>query len=103
MNLQIKRASMALLLSVFCMVSFAQKAVKGTVKDKTGEPLIGVSVTYGNGQGTVTDFEGNFSVNVPESATLKVSYVGYQTQSIKVGAKSQFDIVLEEDNIYSQK
>ena len=45
MNLQIKRASMALLLSVICFAAYAQNAITGTVKDKTGEPLIGVSVT----------------------------------------------------------
>ena len=43
MNHQIKRASMALLLSVFCFVAYAQKVVTGTVKDATGEPMIGVN------------------------------------------------------------
>ena len=89
---------MALVLSAFCLVSFAQKAIKGSIKDSSGEPLIGVSITYGNGQGTVTDFEGKFNVSVPESASLKISYVGYKSQTLKVGSKSQYDIVLEEDN-----
>lgn len=60
------------------LTGFAQKSVSGTVKDKTGEPLIGVSVTYGSGQGTVTDMDGKFQVNVPAGTTLKLSYVGYK-------------------------
>ena len=70
MNLQIKRAAMALLLSVMCFAAYAQKSVKGTVKDASGEPLIGVSIVYGNGQVTVTDFDGNFTVSVPDNTTL---------------------------------
>ena len=89
---------MALLMSVFCFTAFAQKSVKGTVKDTAGEPLIGVSIVYGNGQGTVTDFDGNFSVSVPDNTTLKISYVGYKPQSINVAGKSQLNITLEEDN-----
>ena len=98
MNLQIKRAAMALLLSVMCFAAYAQKSVKGQVKDASGEPLIGVSIVYGNGQGTVTDFDGNFTVSVPDNTTLKISYVGYKPQTVNVAGKSQFDIILEEDN-----
>lgn len=78
------------------LTGFAQKSVSGTVKDKTGEPLIGVSVTYGSGQGTVTDMDGKFQVNVPAGTTLKLSYVGYKPQSVKAG--SNLNITLEEDN-----
>ena len=85
-----------MLLCAFWLTGFAQNAVKGTVKDKTGEPLIGVSVTYGSGQGTVTDIDGNFSVNVPSGSTIKFSYVGYKPQSLK--ASSNMNITLEEDN-----
>ena len=88
MNLQLRRAAMALLLSVMCFTAFAQKTVKGTVKDVSGEPLIGVSIVYGNGQGTVTDFDGNFTVSVPDNTTLKISYVGYKPQSVNVAGKS---------------
>ena len=89
---------MALLMSVMCFTAFAQKSVKGTVKDTSGEPLIGVSIVYGNGQGTVTDFDGNFTVSVPDNTTLKISYVGYKPQSVNVAGKSQLNITLEEDN-----
>ena len=94
--MQRRRLLLALLLCALWLTGFAQNAVKGTVKDKAGEPLIGVSVTYGNGQGTVTDIEGNFRVNVPAGTTLKLSYVGYKPQSVKAG--SNLNITMEEDN-----
>ena len=94
--MQKRRFLLALLLCALWLTGFAQNAVKGTVKDKTGEPLIGVSVTFGNGQGTVTDIDGNFSVNAPAGSTLKFSYVGYKPQSLKAGAN--MNITLEEDN-----
>ena len=94
--MQKRRLLLAMLLCAFWLTGFAQNAVKGTVKDKTGEPLIGVSVTYGSGQGTVTDIDGNFSVNVPSGSTIKFSYVGYKPQSLK--ASSNMSITLEEDN-----
>ena len=85
-----------MLLCAFWLVGFAQNAIKGTVKDKSGEPLIGVSVTYGNGQGTVTDIDGNFSVNAPAGTPIKVSYVGYKAQTLK--GSSNMNITMEEDN-----
>jgi len=94
--MQKRRLLLAMLLCAFWLTGFAQNAVKGTVKDKTGEPLIGVSVTYGSGQGTVTDIDGNFSVNVPAGSTIKFSYVGYKPQSLK--ASGNMNITLEEDN-----
>ena len=80
MNHQFKRASMALLLSVFCFVAYAQKAITGTVKDASGEPMIGVSVMVdGTSVGAVTDFDGNFTIqNVPAKAVLKISYIGFR-------------------------
>jgi TonB-linked SusC/RagA family outer membrane protein len=94
--MQKRRFLLALLLCMLWLTGFAQKSVSGTVKDKTGEPLIGVSVTYGSGQGTVTDIDGKFQVNVPAGTTLKLSYVGYKPQSVKAG--SNLNITLEEDN-----
>ena len=85
-----------MLLCAFWLVGFAQSAIKGTVKDKNGEPLIGVSVTFGNGQGTVTDIDGNFSVNAPAGSTIKFSYVGYKPQTLK--GSGNMNITLEEDN-----
>ena len=63
---------MAMLLSVFCFVAYAQKTVTGTVVDATGEPMIGVSILVdGTTIGGVTDFDGNFSIkDVPENGVL---------------------------------
>jgi len=94
--MQKRRLLLAMLLCAFWLTGFAQSAIKGTVKDKTGEPLIGVSVTFGNGQGTVTDIDGNFSVNAPAGSTIKFSYVGYKPQTVK--GSGNMNITLEEDN-----
>ena len=100
MYLQVKRAAMALFLSLICFAAFAQKTVTGTVKDATGEPMIGVSVVVdGTSIGSVTDLDGNFTIQkVPENATLKISYVGYKEQKLQVAGKSSFQIVMDEDN-----
>ncbi len=62
--------------------------VKGTIVDETGEPMIGVSVIV-KGQstvGTITDFDGNFVLDVPAGkGILEVSYIGYKTQEVAVG------------------
>ena len=99
MNHQIKRASMALLLSVFCFVAYAQKTITGTVKDASGEPMIGVSVVVdGTTIGGVTDFDGNFTIqNVSEKAVLKISYIGFKEQKISVAGKNSFNVTMEED------
>ena len=94
--MQKRRLLLVIMLCAFWLMGFAQNAIKGTVKDKSGEPLIGVSVTYGNGQGTVTDIDGNFSVNAPAGTSIKLSYVGYQPQTVK--GSGNMNITLEEDN-----
>lgn len=99
MNHQIKRASMALLLSVFCFVAYAQKTITGTVKDASGEPMIGVSVIVdGTTIGGVTDFDGNFTIQrVPEKAVLKISYIGFKEQKISVAGKNSINVTMQED------
>ena len=68
----------------FCLMlavaAFADIHVKGTVIDAdTSEPMIGVSILVkGTSTGTVTDFDGNFDINVPDKATLQLSYMGYK-------------------------
>lgn len=75
------------------------RTVTGTILDETGEPLIGVSVQVkGTTTGTITDFDGKFSLSVPANATLTVSYIGYQTQDIKVGNQRNLTISLKPDN-----
>ena len=90
---------MALLLSVFCFVAYAQKTVTGTVKDASGEPMIGVSVMVdGTAIGAVTDFDGNFTIkDIPEKSVLKISYIGFKEQKIAVAGKSSINITMQED------
>ena len=99
MNLQIRRAAMALLLSVMCFAAYAQKTVTGTVKDATGEPMIGVSILVdGTTIGGITDFDGNFTIkDVPEKAVLKITYIGFKDQKISVAGKNSFNVTMEED------
>ena len=88
-----------MLLCAFWLTGFAQKTVTGTVKDATGEPMIGVSVVVdGTSIGGVTDFNGDFTVqNVPDKAVLKFSYVGYKDQKIPTAGKTSFNVTLQED------
>ena len=92
-----RRAVSTVLLSMLCVVAFAQTAT-GVVKDKAGEPMIGVNVLVkGTTNGTITDFDGNFTIpDVPSNATLVVSYIGYLSKEVKAG--QNLVIVLEEDN-----
>lgn len=79
----------------------AQKiTVSGTVTDKTGEPLIGASVlAKGTQQGTATDFDGNYRIDVDANATLVFSYVGYDTQNVAVNGRTTIDVVLSENSV----
>ncbi len=73
------------------------KRVTGTVSDAMG-PIIGASVIEkGTSNGTVTDFDGNFTLSVKPGATIVVSYIGFEKQEIKVGNQSTFNIQLRED------
>ena len=73
--------------------------VHGVVKDQTGETVIGATVIEkGTNNGTVTDFDGNFSLSVPANATLSISFIGFATQEIPVAGKTDFSIVLQDDN-----
>ena len=88
-------------LFLLCMIPIGMNAqtVKGTVIDETGSPIIGATVkVQGSSEGTITDFDGNFSVNAASNATLSISYVGYVTQQVNVGGKSNITITLVEDN-----
>ena len=74
--------------------------VEGQVTDSGNEPLIGVTVLV-NGQktgGTVTDFDGRYSIKVASNASLKFSYIGYQDQTVAVGGKSVINVKMKEDD-----
>lgn len=78
--------------------SQAIKEIKGKIVDETGEPLIGVNVSVEGGTtGTISDFDGNFSVKAPENSVLKISYIGYMTQQIPVSGKNFYQIVMKQD------
>ncbi len=79
------------------MVQTQSGKVQGKVVDQTGEPLIGVSIQVkGTQQGTVTDMDGNFYLDAAPGATLVVSYIGYQTQTLK--ASSTMNITMQDDS-----
>ena len=75
-----------------------QQKVTGKVVDASNEPLIGVSVLEkGTTNGTITDFDGNYTLTVGSRAVLKYSYVGYQTVEVPVNDKKTIDVVMKED------
>ena len=79
-------------------VQQATKKITGTVVDAQG-PVIGASVIEkGTSNGVVTDFDGNFTLNVKPGATIVISYIGYKTQEIAIGNRSTFSVNLKEDD-----
>ncbi|OCW93408.1 SusC/RagA family protein [Macellibacteroides sp. HH-ZS] len=83
-------------------VSVLQQKVKlitGVVKDQSGEPIIGANVTeHGTTNGTITDIDGNFSLEVKPGATMLISYIGYESQEIKIGNQTVYNIKLSENS-----
>lgn len=79
------------------MAAFTQNRVTGNVSDVNSQAVIGASVVEkGTTNGTVTDIDGNFILNVSQGAILQVSYIGYVTQEVPVTGRS-LNIILEED------
>ncbi|WP_455667973.1 SusC/RagA family TonB-linked outer membrane protein [Phocaeicola sp.] len=75
-----------------------KQSVSGVVKDQSGEPVIGASILEkGTANGTITDFDGKFTLNVTPGATVVVSYIGYKNQEIKATPGKSLNITLEED------
>ncbi len=96
-NIQIPVRMLALLFGLFLsMGAFAQINVKGHVKDSSGEPIIGATIRIvGEQGGTVSDFDGNFTIQAKQGATLEISYVGYQVE--KVTAAPNIEVTLKDD------
>ena len=96
---QFKKKIFLLTLFIMCANTlFAQTSVSGTVVDQDGQPIPGVTILdVSNEQnGTVSDFDGNFTISVPSDGTLSISYIGYQTQSVEVSGQTNLNISLEE-------
>ena len=76
-----------------------QRTIRGKVIGETGDPIPGVTVVVkGTTVGTVTDMEGNFTLNVPANATiLSVSFVGMTTQELPIGTQNEFNVTLKEE------
>lgn len=78
----VQRALSLLFVMFLSVAAMAQITVNGHVKDSAGEDVIGATVRIvGEQGGTVTDFEGKFTLKCKQGASLQVSYVGYQTQT----------------------
>ncbi|WP_318311771.1 SusC/RagA family TonB-linked outer membrane protein [Flagellimonas crocea] len=86
-----------LLTVLFCSGMNAQTTVSGTVSDGGG-PIPGVNVILkGTTNGTATDFDGNYTINVPSNGTLVFSYIGFKTQEVPVNGRSQINVTMEDD------
>ena len=83
------------------LILLGQESIEITgsvLEDDTGMPLPGVNIVEkGTNNGTMTDFDGNYSIEVPEDAILVLSYIGYATKEIEVNGRNDIDIVLEQD------
>ena len=81
---------------VLSIGAYAQITVKGHVKDSAGEPIIGATVRVaGTNGGTITDFDGNFTIKADQGATLNISYIGYQPANVKAAAN--VEVILKDD------
>ena len=94
---QLKKMFLSFALLLMSTIMYAQTEISGTVVDATGESVIGATVKEkGTSNGTVTDFDGNFTLKVNEGAILVISYIGYQTQ--EVPAQQGMKVTLKEDS-----
>lgn len=97
----LERHLILLLMFFSVQVVFAQnRTLKGVVTDSAGEPLVGVNVVLlGTTKGTITDLDGNYSIQVSDNAVLKFSFVGYKTKQYNVGkGKNVLNVQMEEDS-----
>lgn len=80
------------------VASKKKRKVSGTVKDVNGEPIIGATIMEeGTTNGTITDFDGNFVLEVADGAELDISYIGYQTQKLQAKSGKALAVTLKED------
>lgn len=99
---------LSLILSLVLMatgIALAQRTVVGTVTGQNGEALIGAAILVkGTSSGTVSDIDGKYSVTVPQGATtLVISYTGYDTKEVELGASNVVDVEMKESSIGLQE
>ncbi len=100
-----KKLSLLLGLVVFVMgTALSQRSISGTIIDNTGLPLIGANVLVkGTTAGTITDIDGNFTLDVPEGANeVEVSYTGFTSQTINIDGLSRIDMTLSEGQLLDE-
>ena len=74
------------------------QTISGRITDTSGEPVIGASVVVkGTTNGTITDFDGKFSLNAPAQGTLTISYIGYKKMEISINGQRTVNVTLKED------
>jgi len=96
-SLYLKRTAMTMVLMLFAVMGYAQITVSGVITDPNNEPVIGASVkVLGGTTGTVSDIDGNYSIQCPSTATLEVSSIGFQTQAVDVKGRSTINVVMQE-------
>ena len=96
----LKRRLVASLLSLMMPLSLLAQniQVQGIVKDQTGETVIGATVMQkGTSNGTITDYDGKFTLNVPSKAILVFSYIGFATQEVAVNGRTNLLVTLKDD------
>ena len=93
-----KSSILMMLMALFMSVTSFAQGIKGTVIDENGEPVIGATVSDKNDtkNGTITDFDGNFTVNVKAGQILVISYIGYETR--EVAAQNGMTVRMQPDN-----
>ena len=94
-----KRFILVILFLAATVAVWGQTTVRGVVQDSSGQPVVGAGVIQAGSStnGVVTDLDGNFTINVPATASLDVSCVGYVSKQVAVNGQSNLTIVLEED------
>lgn len=76
-----------------------KRKVTGTIIDANGDPIVGATVKIkGSNAGTLTDIDGNFTIDANNSNTLQISYIGFTTQELPVGSRHDWKITMTEDN-----
>ncbi|MCB0582230.1 MAG: carboxypeptidase-like regulatory domain-containing protein, partial [Phaeodactylibacter sp.] len=88
-----------------CNFAFAQRTITGTVTDaQNGDPLIGANIlVVGTSTGTITDFDGNYSLNVSDAATtLEFSYTGYTSQRVEIGSQTVINVSLSAGQVLDE-